>query len=260
MKQIILFLSTVLLLSCNSERTQKNETTDKEIGNVEMKTAEIKSDTSFLDFFEKFMWDKEFQQSRVIFPIQLKDNDIKTSEEWRHLTFYTQNEFIPTLTSDTLSIFDKEVKLEYTKMFIVDFKKEIAESFAFEKVNKNWYLKNTKKTTFANLPDLDFINFLTKFSKDSIFQINSISFPITVLFADSDNDYETATKTIKLEDWKHWKLTNYINQLLLLTDIQKDNKYRNIFFQGVENGIWLKYTFERINGNWKLIKLEDYST
>ncbi|WP_113922733.1 hypothetical protein [Cognataquiflexum aquatile] len=60
MKQIILFLSTVLLLSCNSERTQKNETTDKEIGNVEMKTAEIKSDTSFLDFFEKFMWDKEF--------------------------------------------------------------------------------------------------------------------------------------------------------------------------------------------------------
>ena len=260
MKQIILFLSTVLLLSCNSERTQKIETTDKEIGNVELKTAEIKSDTSFLDFFEKFMWDKEFQQSRVIFPIQLKDNDIKNSEEWRHLTFYTQNEYIPTLTSDTLSIFEKEVKHESTKMFIVDFKKEIAESFEFEKVNKNWYLKNSKKTTFANLPDLDFINFLTKFSKDSIFQINSISFPITVLFADSDNDYETAAKTIKLEDWKYWKLTNYINQLLLLTDIQKDNKYRNIFFQGVENGIWLKYTFERINGNWKLIKLEDYST
>ena len=260
MKQIILFLSTILLLSCNSERTQKNETTDKEISNVEMKTAEIKGDTSFVDFFEKFMWDKEFQQSRVLFPIELNGNEIKTSEAWKHLPFYTQNEYIPALSSDTLSIFDKDVNLESTKMFIIDFKNQIAESFAFEKVNKNWHLKNFNKTTFANLPDLDFINFLTKFSTDSIFQINSISFPITESFADSDKDYETASKTIKLRDWKFWKLTSDINQLLLLTDIQKDNKYRNIFFRGVENGIWMKYTFERVNGNWKLIKLEDYST
>jgi len=260
MKEIILFLLTIFLLSCNSEKTKENETTDKEISNLEMKTAEIKGDTSFVDFFEKFMWDKEFQQSRVLFPIELNGNEIKTSEEWKYLPFYAQNEYIPTLTSDTLSIFDKDVDLEYTKMFIIDFKNEFAESFAFEKVNKNWHLKNSNKTTFANLPDLDFINFLTKFSTDSIFQIKSISFPITESFADSDKDYETAIKSIKQEDWKFWKLTNDINQLLLLTDIQKDNKYRNIFFRGIENGIWMKYTFERKNGNWKLIKIEDYST
>jgi hypothetical protein len=260
MKEIILFLLTILLLSCNSEKSQNNESTDKDRNIVEIKSTEIKGDTSFLDFFEKFMWDREFQKSRVVFPIQLKDNDFKTSEEWRHLTFYTQNEYIPTLTSDTLSIFDKDVKLESTKMFIVDFKKEIAESFAFEKINKNWYLKNSKKTTFANLPDLDFINFLTKFSQDSIFQIKSISFPITESFADFDNDYETAIKTIKQDDWKFWKLTADINQLMILSDFQTDNRYRNIFFRGVENGIWVKYTFERINGTWKLIRLEDYST
>jgi len=260
MKEIILFSLTILLLSCNSEKTSKNESTDKDRNIVEIKSTEINGDTSFLDFFEKFMWDREFQQSRVVFPIQLKDIDIKTSKEWRYLTFYTQNEYIPTMTSDTLSVFDKEVKLEFTKMFIVDFKKEIAESFAFEKVNKNWYLKNSNKTTFANLPDLDFINFLTKFSKDSIFQIKSISFPIKESFADSDNDYETATKTIKQDDWKFWKLTADINQLMILSIIQTDNRYRNIFFRGVENGIWVKYTFERINGNWKLIRLEDYST
>lgn len=260
MKQTILFLFTILLLSFNSERTKKNETTEKKISNIDIKTAEIKSDTSFVDFFEKFMWDKKFQQSRILFPIELNGNEIKTSKEWKHLPFYTRNEYIPTLSSDTLSIFDKDVNLESTKMFIIDFKNKIGESFAFEKVNKNWHLKNSNKTTFANLPDLDFINFLTKFSTDSIFQIKSISFPITESFADSDKDYETARKTIKLEDWKYWKLTNDINQLLLLTDIQKDNKYRNIFFRGVENGIWIKYTFERINGKWKLIKLEDYST
>lgn len=260
MKEIILFLLTILLFSCNSERTQKNETIDKDSSIVEIKPTEIKGDTSFLDFFEKFMWDKGFQQSRVVFPVQQNGNEIKTSEDWRHLPFYTQNDYIPTLTSDTISIFDKDVKLESTKMFIVDFKKNIAELFAFEKVNKNWYLKNLDKTTFTNLPDIDFINFLTKFSNDSIFQIKSISFPITESFADSDNDYETATKSITQEDWKYWKLIDDINQLMILSNIQTDNKYRNIFFRGVENGIWVKYTFEIINGNWKLIRLEDYST
>lgn len=260
MKEIILFLSTILLLSCNSEKTQKNETTEKDSSIVEIKSTEIKGDTSFLDFFEKFMWDKEFQQSRVLFPIQQNGNEIKTSEEWRHLPFYTQSEYIPTLTSDTLSIFDKDVNLESIGMFIIDFKKDIAESFAFEKVNKNWHLKSSEKTTFVNLPNNEFFDFLTKFSNDSIFQINHITFPLTESFADSDKDYETVTRTIKSTDWKFWKLTDDINRLMVLSNIQKDNKYRNIFFRGVENGIWVKYTFEKINNDWKLIRLEDYST
>jgi len=260
MKEAIVFIMTILLLSCNSEKNQKNETTVKDISNVEVENSEIIADTSFLDFFEKYMWDREFQKSRVIYPIQINGKEIKNSEEWKYLPFYTLSDCIPTLASDTLSIFDKNENPKSTKMFIVDFKKDIAKSFSFEKVNKSWVLRNCYKTTFANLPDLDFINFLTKFSNDSIFQIKSISFPITESFADSDNDYETATKTIKQEDWKFWKLTEYINQLMILSNIQTDNNYRNIFLRGVENGIWVKYTFERINGNWKLIRLEDYST
>jgi hypothetical protein len=39
-----------------------------------------------------------------------------------------------------------------------------------------------------------------------------------------------------------------------------DSKYRNVYFRGIENGIWVEYTFEKINENWKLIRLEDYST
>jgi len=260
MKKVILFIMTILLLSCNSEKNQKNETTVNDIIHVEVENSEIIADTSFLDFFEKYMWDKEFQKSRVIYPIQLNGKEIKNSEEWKHLPFYTQSEYIPTLTSDTLSIFDKDVNFESTEMCIVDFKKNYAEYFEFEKVNKNWFLKKSKKTTLKNLPDFEYIDFLTKFSNDSLFQIKNISFPLSESFADSDNDYETATKTIKLDDWKFWKLTDDINRVLILSNIQFDNKYRNIFFRGVENGIWVKYTFEKINGNWKLIRLEDYST
>jgi hypothetical protein len=260
MKQILLFILIILLLSCNFEKKQINETTDKNTNNVEMKTAEIKIDSSFLDFFEKFMWDKEFQKSRVLFPIQLNGIEIKTLGEWKYLPFYTQSEYIPTLTSDTLSIFDKDLNLKSTEMCIVDFKKNNAEYFEFEKANKLWCLKKYKKTTLKNVPDFEFMDFLVKFSNDSLFQIKNISFPLSESFADSDNDYEIATKTSKLDDWKFWKLTDDINRLLILSNIQTDNKYRNIFFRGVENGIYIKYTFEKLNGNWKLIRLEDYST
>ena len=179
MKEAILLIMTILLLSYNSEN-KKNETTVNDIINVEAENSEIIADTSFLDFFEKYMWDRDFQKSRVIHPIQLNGKEIKNSEEWKYLPFYTQSDCIPTLASDTLSIFDKSINLQSIKMFIVDFKKDIAESFSFEKVNKNWFLKNSDKTTFANLPDLDFISFLTKFSNDSIFQIKSILYALEI--------------------------------------------------------------------------------
>lgn len=260
MKEIFLLILTISLLSCNSEKTQKGETTDEDGSIVEMKPTEIKGDTSFLDFLEEFMWDKEFQQSRVLFPIQQNGNEIKTSKEWKHLSFYIQSQYIPTLASDTINIFDKDVNLEKTEVYIIDFKVDSVETFAFEKANSNWHLIKVGKTTLENTPDYEFIDFMTKFANDSNFQINHISFPISESFADSDNNYETASKLIKLEDWKFWELTDEINRLMILSNMQTDSKYRNIFFRGIENGIWVQYTFEKIGENWKLIRLEDYST
>lgn len=260
MKKIIYFIIATLLFSCNSEKKPQNDLINQDNNNVEIKTPEIKGDTSFVDFFEKFMWDKAYQKSRLLFPIVFNGKEFKNSEKWKHLPFYTQDAYIPTMTSDTLSIFDKDIKLESLKMFILDFKKQTAESFTFKKANKKWHLKNAEEASFNRLPDVEFINFLTKFSTDSVFQNKSISFPIVEHYADAENNYENAQRTIKQEYWKFWKLTDELHHLLILTDIQEENKYRNIFFRGVENGIWVKYTFERINGNWILIKLEDHST
>lgn len=260
MKETILFLLTLILMSCNSEKSLKNDTLGNESREVKIKTEEIKSDTSFLDFFENFMWDKEFQKSRVLFPFSQNGNIIKTTEEWKYLPFFTQSEYIPTLTSDTLSLFDKDINVEEIEMFVMDFRKEIADKFAFKKVNKNWFLQSVGKATLKNLPDTAFIDFLTKFSNDSIYQIKHINFPLPELFTDSEKDYKIASKTIRGEDWEFWKLTYDINRLVILSNIQLDNRYRNIFFRGVENGIWVKYTFEKIKGDWKLIRFEDYST
>lgn len=260
MKEMILFLSTLLSLWSEDVKIQANETPTKTLIKVVINPTTINIDSTFISFFEEFMWDKTFQQSRVLFPIQQFGIKINSAKEWIYLPFYTQSEHIPTLTSDTLSLFEKDLKERATNLYIVDFEKEESDHYTFEKVNLHWYLKNITRTPLTHLPDNDFIAFLRKFSADSMFQVNSISFPLNRSFADVGKDYETTTEIIQEKDWRFWKLTNDINRLLILDMLQKEHRYRNIFLRGIDNGIWIKYTFERKQDTWQLIKIEDYST
>jgi hypothetical protein len=145
-------------------------------------------------------------------------------------------------------------------MFMVDFKKEIAQKLRFVKIDKNWHLESFEEIEMPDVPDFEFIEFMLNFSKDSIFQINHIDFPLSESFVDAELDYEVQNGSIKLSEWNFWKLTDEINGLMLLSNIEKENKYRNIFLSGIENGIWIKYTFKKFDNNWKLIRIEDYST
>jgi len=224
MRNLFVIISTFLVISCGSQTAKETRQQHKDSSIVETnKTATV--DTSFMDFFDKFMWDKEFQKSRIVFPYRQDNKKITTSVNWRHLSFYTESEYIPILNSDTFRVFDKEVETTTIGLSIVNFKKKAITNY-----------------------------------NDSVFQINHTVFPLPESYADSEKDYETVKTTILLKDWKHTKLVDFANKLMVLSNIDKESKYRNIFYQGVENGIWAKYTFEKINGDWKLIRIEDYST
>jgi hypothetical protein len=260
MEKIILLLLTCMYLSCSLEKNTDSEVNHDNDHIDYLRTSTLESDTSFLDFFEKFMLDKEFQQSRVLFPFQQYDKIIKSAKEWEHLPFYANSEYLPSLSSDTVSSLELDLNLEKIDLFVLDFQKTLADKFTFKKVNANWHLQSVTKSTFKSMPDYEFIDFLTKFSTDSLFQINHISFPLHESFVDYETDYKIVSSTIELPDWKFWKLTNYLEGLLLISNIQTDHKYRNLFFGGIENGIVVKYTFEKVNAIWKLIRIEDYST
>jgi len=259
MRNLFVIISTFLVISCGSQTAKETRQQHKDSSIVETnKTATV--DTSFMDFFDKFMWDKEFQKSRIVFPYRQDNKKITTSVNWRHLSFYTESEYIPILNSDTFRVFDKEVETTTIGLSIVNFKKKAITNYNFKKIENKWFLLSSENLSIKSVPDFEFIDFLTTFSNDSVFQINHTVFPLPESYADSEKDYETVKTTILLKDWKHTKLVDFANKLMVLSNIDKESKYRNIFYQGVENGIWAKYTFEKINGDWKLIRIEDYST
>ncbi len=257
MRRVYLIILTVLFISCNPGKN--NETRIEEKSSVEMK-ATISVDSTFMEFFETFMWNKEFQKSRITFPIKHETKKIINSKDWNHLSFYTGNKYIPILNSDTIRLYEKDVEGKSIEMFIVNISRKSATKYSFIKNDNKWFLSCTQNVIIRNVPDFEFIDFLTKFSNDSIFQINHISFPLPKSYLDSENDYETVNEVVLQKDWKHIKAVELNDKLLVLSNIDLKNKYRNIFYRGVENGIWVKFSFEKINGNWKLIKLENSST
>ncbi len=164
MKHTLLLLLTLLLLSCNQDKKYRNETPGKPSRDITTGQPETKADTSFWSFFEKFIWDKDFQRSRVSYPIRLNESDIQSRDDWNYLPFYTESEYIPTLASDTLTLFEHDVNAKATKLYIVDFKKKDVAYFEFGRDQGQWSLKKSGTTILRNVPDYEFIDYLINVS------------------------------------------------------------------------------------------------
>ncbi len=112
--------------------------------------------------------------------------------------------------------------------------------------------------------DEDFNIFISYFSKDSIFQISRVSFPIKVLEVDDNNMLESKEKNINIEqyttlDFKYPKdaLTREFDRYIQKIKIK--NNETVIEIRGVDNGICSDFFFEKINGKWTLKSWNDKS-
>lgn len=112
--------------------------------------------------------------------------------------------------------------------------------------------------------DLSFENFFETFSKDSIFQLNRVHFPLECQSFDIDDKVETVT--IKESEWRNIDFLKDTSAYKNETDkfkplIEKSNKDTvNYTREGLDNGIHIEYTFIKEKGKWYLVKIFDRST
>lgn len=268
MRQIILYLFLIFIINSCTNRTDNNNNNSKiSITDTLVKTNPVidsnkidNGQRSFMDFFEKFMWNDEYQKDRINFPIQFDNKTIESSKKWNHLKFYTADSYIPILCYDTLTVYDYDYELDSLKMIVANVNSGMTNIYFFKWLNSDWTLINIKSSTIDKLSEIEFINFIIKFSNDTIFQKTHIKFPLSHAYADADLDYETVNDTLTKDKWKHVRLTNDLNNLMILDFNIIKNNYRNIYYRGVENGIQMRYFFNKIDNEWKLIKIEDFST
>lgn len=105
----------------------------------------------------------------------------------------------------------------------------------------------------------DFKTFWKSFVNDSVFQIERTQFPLTYIYfqyeeIEEEHD-EMITEKVPAEDWGFVILEDEYSK----NKIKKENDTYIVEKVGIENGIYIKYTFSANNGKWYLVKIVDQS-
>jgi hypothetical protein len=123
----------------------------------------------------------------------------------------------------------------------------------------------TPETAFSVQENVDanFETFLAAFSKDSVFQMDRVSFPLTV--DEMDDNFEPVRTTVTREQYRRLDFSavdasgkNDADGYTQKTTT--DGGKRIIEIRGIENGISVDYVFQKIDGKWKLLTWTDQST
>jgi len=112
--------------------------------------------------------------------------------------------------------------------------------------------------------DNNFNDFIDKFSADSTFQVSRTKFPLKTKWYDLDNDRDSLIykdkSSFEMTDFRKKKATSEYDQWEQKIEVDKNNTSATIEIRGIENGITVDYLFEKINGAWMLIEIDDSST
>jgi hypothetical protein len=106
-----------------------------------------------------------------------------------------------------------------------------------------------------------FDDFVYKFIADSSFQLERIKFPLkSSIQPDLD---EVDTKALAKKDWKIVRLFGQQEYRPQIYDNFKrelrDTDERLFCWEGIENGIYVEYKFQRLSGLWYLTEYNDFS-
>ena len=117
-------------------------------------------------------------------------------------------------------------------------------------------IETSKQTTKENFDD-----FVYRFIADSAFQLERIKFPLK---SSIQTDLgEADTKAIEKTHWKIVRLFGNEEYRPQIYDNFKrelrDTDERLFCWDGVENGIYLEYKFQRLGGLWYLTEYNDFS-
>lgn len=110
------------------------------------------------------------------------------------------------------------------------------------------------KDSVVNYSDLDFDTFLKKMSKDSVYQLLRIKFPIIKKNLTENGEEES---TIVYDAWEHMDFENVAGvqrEILAPTE-----SIRHVRFFDPEIAIEVIYFFRKIEGKWFLVTIIDNS-
>ena len=266
-------LSVVLLTACHGSPV---ETTGDLVDSVEV--VEDVSDDSlqlytdepepesadmlFADFFYAFTTDSRYQSQRVAFPVKCSDG---SDAPLTKADFMERNPFAP--QEFYASIYDREsdmtvqsdTALNNVAVERILLGAQSTERYHFQRVQGKWMLMEYDTKPTGSTPQGSFLEFFGQFANDTVYQRESIVFPLRLVSEAEDDETEGEAELTEAE-WPEFR-----DQMPLPTEVMTAIDYgqaalsenrKILLMEGASNGLFVKYKFDRTNGQWKLYEID----
>ncbi len=278
MKHLCYFAFLSMLLSCSWERrveTDEDEpvaledSLDEEADSLFLYDEEVipkTADELFDDFFFSFTTDKKFQQQRVVFPLPVVDGSQSASvsqAEWKDFNRFVEQDFYSVIyerESDMELQKDTSVRSVSVEWFHLS--EKYVERYNFRRSDEGtWLLTDVEKEETSQTPHASFVEFYAQFSQDTLFQRESIDFPLHLVAESQGEASDGGEMELSPDDWAEFR-----EQMPLPEEVMTNIDYgqaalsenrKILLVEGMSNSLYVKYKFDCTNGVWHLYEIEN---
>lgn len=205
------------------------------------------ADELFNDFFYSFLEDEDFRNERI--KTDFTNQSLLVKEAY--MVIYERESDLSLLKDTTIN----SVSLEW-----ISWEQKNIEHYRFEREKDGkWYMTSIDEEVMDESPNGTFLSFLRNFMTDEDFQLKSIAQPITFILTPQEEDDALET-TLNEEEWLEFRkeLPDFSSSVVCINYGQSaiSHNRKSIFLEGLSSGFQMKFEFDNIGGEWKLIKIE----
>lgn len=221
-------------------------------------------DELFDDFFFTFASDARFQNQRIRFPLRFKDDNAEirlTKNEWHEYNRFGQQEFFSVIYErDEDLALQKDTAVHEVNVQWIYLQDGYVERYNFKRIPQGqWVLFNIEKQEIADTPNAEFVDFYSNFVADSVYQRQSLKYPL-VLHVSESAESEESEDALTPDDWFMMRSDMpFPNDVLVNIDYGQQcspSAKKNVLMEGVSNGMFVDFKFEKVEGDWKLVRVE----
>lgn len=221
-------------------------------------------DELFDDFFFTFASDARFQNQRIRFPLRFKDDNAEirlTKNEWHEYNRFGQQEFFSVIYErDEDLALQKDTAVHEVNVQWIYLQDGYVERYNFKRIPQGqWVLFNIEKQEIADTPNAEFVDFYSNFVADSVYQRQSLKYPL-VLHVSESAESEESEDALTPDDWFMMRADMpFPNDVLVNIDYGQQcspSAKKNVLMEGVSNGMFVDFKFEKVEGDWKLVRVE----
>lgn len=281
MKKLLLgFLLLAFLISCGNKKAKMDpfatiaEMVDSAGYKADtLQEAEVKeepkpmvADELFDDFIFNYASDDALQRQRTVFPLPYYDRDTPLKIEadfWKHDYLFTKQNYYTLL-------FDKEEDMDMVgdttltsvQVEWIFLKTRMVKRYYFEKKRGMWMLEAINLREMEKGENEDFVEFYTRFVRDSVYQSKHISHPLQFITIDPDDEFSILETTLDVDQWYAFRPVMPTDRLSNINYGQKNEDLSDtkiLKVNGIGNGYSNIFYFRKRGKGWELYKYEDTS-